>query len=165
MRRVLVAGDCVHTRLPHSFKKKTPAGQREEGADRAGPFFPAIDRTNSSIFAMHLLLPLFFLSLSLSSFLPSFLSLFFNRARTRSFLLGHIPSLSVCSVVCTLPPPRSSHVSVLPRNTSSCIFSLIYQVSERTKYSKTIVREFFETDCSLMKILLDTIYFYLLALP
>jgi len=133
-----------HTRLK---RKRRPGKERKEPIVRVLSSRPSTEQTARYLQCTYCSLSFLSLSFILSPFLP--LSLFFNRARTRSFLLGHIPSLSVCSVVCTLPPPRSSHVSVLPRNTSSCIFSPIYQISECTKYSKTIVREFFETDCSL----------------
>lgn len=90
---VLVAGDCVHTRLPHSFKKKTPAGQREEreeGADRAGPFFPAIDRTNNS---RYLQCTYCSLPRTRALFLSLFLSLFQSRTYPLSSSRTHFPAI------------------------------------------------------------------------
>lgn len=92
---VLVAGDCVHTRLPHSFKENAGRAKRGTRGGKRGRkesiarvrvslFFPG-HRQNKypAIFAMHLLL---LPSLSLALFLLSPLSLPPTRSRSLPLL-------------------------------------------------------------------------------
>lgn len=127
---VLVAGDCVHTRLPHSFKENAGRAKRgarerkrEEGADRArlglSFLFPAIDRINIRRY-LQCTYCSFLLSLSFFLFFP----LFFHRRVLVPFL-SWVRSLAIC-LLCRLylTATETSHVNVpLPHNTSSCIFS------------------------------------------
>jgi len=107
---------------------------------------PSTEQTTSDICNALIALPSFY-----PRFLP--LSLSFSIAHVLVFLSDTFPRyLFVLSFV----PYRHRDpvTSVFYHTIRPHVYSLS-SLPERTEYSKTIVREFLVTDCSLMKILLD----------
>jgi len=148
--------DGVHTRLPHSFKKKTSAGQREETRGRSrscGSFLPDHRQNKQlAIFAMHLLL-----SHPLSP------SLFQSRTRTRiPSSRTRLPAICLlCRLYLTATEIQSRQCpgrTIRPHVYSSRSIRYL-SVQSIPKPSSVNSTKFF-SDCSLMKEVLMKKKFY-----